>query len=278
MSAKPPTPPGQKDTSSDSYVWGTDEHVAAAFAERSPQGCAAFFTPHLVTGMRVLDCGCGSGSITCDLAAYVPPGYVVGIDRQTEAIEAARALAVERAVASVNFQTGDAYELSFPDGFFDAVYSNALLPHLDDPLKALTEMRRVLRPGGVMGVRAADHDGHLFAPTDSVIWEARELLRELLARRGTKLHVGRELRGLLHAVGLERVAAFARYVNLTGTIGAVAVARRIQPLFDAQGMLVREGVVSVNRGAELIVELEAWGQSPDAFVAEAWCEAVGWVV
>ena len=276
MSASRPMPSGQKDTSSDTYVWGTDDHVAAVFAERDAKGCAAFLTVHLVTGMRVLDCGCGSGSITCDLAAFVPPGYIVGIDKQAEAIEAARALAVERGVANVNFQTGDAYELPFPDGFFDAVYSNALLPHLDDPLKALTEMRRALRSGGVMGVRAADHDGHLFAPTEGAVGETRALIRELLCRKGTQLHIGRELRGLLHAAGLVNVKASAQYVIPYGEAGPSEAAGRYRRFFEPDGLLVQEGLVSVEKAAELIAELEAWGKSPDAFVAEAWCEAVGW--
>jgi ubiquinone/menaquinone biosynthesis C-methylase UbiE len=72
---------------------------------RRAESHAAFFTPYLALGMRVLDCGCGPGSITCDLARIVAPGEVVGIDFNPKAVETATAFATEQGVVLITFQT-----------------------------------------------------------------------------------------------------------------------------------------------------------------------------
>ena len=70
--------------------------------------------------MRLLDVGCGPGSITLGLAEAVAPGEVVGVDLQPAQVEQARALAAERGVANVRFEVASAYALPFPDAAFDA--------------------------------------------------------------------------------------------------------------------------------------------------------------
>ena len=67
-----------------------------AHARRTAQVNAAFLLPHLKPGMRLLDCGCGPGSITVGLAQAVAPAETVGIDASPDAIEAARAHAADR--------------------------------------------------------------------------------------------------------------------------------------------------------------------------------------
>ncbi|MEZ4731584.1 MAG: methyltransferase domain-containing protein [Caldilineaceae bacterium] len=131
---------------------------------RSAEKQAAFLLPHLRPGMRLLDCGCGPGSITIGLARVVAPGAVVGIDIDPGEIERAKQLAAEQGIANVQFETGNVYELPFADGSFDAAFSNALLDHLIDPVAALREMRRILKADGMLGVRTADRDGYLLAP------------------------------------------------------------------------------------------------------------------
>jgi ubiquinone/menaquinone biosynthesis C-methylase UbiE len=133
-------------------------------ARRTAAQEAAFFLPHLRPGMRVLDVGCGPGSITVGLAEVVAPGEVVGIDVQQSQVERARDLAVERGVANVRFEVGDVYRLPFLDHSFDAVFAHTVLMHLQEPVRALAEARRVLRPGGITGVRDPDYGTMLSLP------------------------------------------------------------------------------------------------------------------
>ena len=78
------------------YVHGSGATEQRRLERRTAAAAAAFFLPHLRPGMRLLDCGCGVGSITLGLAAAVAPAAVVGIDLQPAQIERARALAAER--------------------------------------------------------------------------------------------------------------------------------------------------------------------------------------
>ena len=128
-----------------------DQWSRAVFLRRTGE-VASFLAPHLRAGMRLIDCGCGPGSITIDLARIVAPGEVVGIDRRQASLSDARTFARERGVANVAFEVANVYQLPFPDRSFDAAFACALLQHLAAPLAALKEMRRVLKPGGVIGI------------------------------------------------------------------------------------------------------------------------------
>jgi ubiquinone/menaquinone biosynthesis C-methylase UbiE len=157
-------PTGEAGPRTDGYVHGYGEVEQRRLERRTAQESAAFFLPHLRPGMRLLDCGCGPGSITLGLAEAVAPGDVVGVDVAVRQVERARALAAARGRPNVRFEVGSVYELPFSDGSFDAVFAHTLLLHVSDRPAALGEIRRVLRPGGVFGVCDDDHGAVLWEP------------------------------------------------------------------------------------------------------------------
>ena len=67
---------------------------------------------------------------------------------------------------SIELRTGDAYALPLPDASFDVVHAHQLLQHLSGPVRALAEMRRVRRPGGLLGARDGDYACCAWAPVD----------------------------------------------------------------------------------------------------------------
>lgn len=125
----------------------TDDAWSRAVHARRTGEAAAFLMPHLRAGMRLIDCGCGPGSITADLARALAPGEAIGIDLREDALTQGCALARERGIANVAFQAASVYHLPYADNSFDAAFACAVLQHLAAPLAALKEMRRVLKPG-----------------------------------------------------------------------------------------------------------------------------------
>ena len=69
-----------------------------------------------------------------------------------------------RGQANIVFATSDVHALDFPDDTFDVVHAHQVLQHVADPVQALREMRRVCKPGGVVGVRDSDYAGFIWFP------------------------------------------------------------------------------------------------------------------
>lgn len=118
-------------------------------------------------GSRWLDVGCGTGALTEAILAAAQPVFVAGIDPSEEFIRHAAAAVTD---SRASFSAGSAAGLDFPDGEFDAVASSLVLNFVPDPLRAVSEMRRVVRPGGTVGAYVWDYsDGMRMM---RVFWDA----------------------------------------------------------------------------------------------------------
>jgi SAM-dependent methyltransferase len=159
--------------------------------------------------MRLLDVGSGPGSITLGMAEVVAPAEVVGVDLQPAQVERARALATERGVANARFEVASVYELPFPDGSFDAAFAHMVVMHLREPVRALREIRRVPRPGGVVGVRDANWSGDLWAPMTPLLEQFAALRVRVRHHNGGDPYLGRHPRRMLLEAGFARTAATA---------------------------------------------------------------------
>src|SRR6266700_7750300 len=139
------------------YTHGHHESVLRSHRWRTAENSAAYLLPHLALDAKILDVGCGPGTITADLADRVPRGQVTGMGAAQEIVEQARTAAGDR--RNLEFATADIYALDYPDGGFDVVHAHQVLQHLGNPVRALREMRRVARQGGLVAVREADFGG-----------------------------------------------------------------------------------------------------------------------
>ena len=262
------------------YTSGYGPQFQRELASRSAADFAGFFTPHLRPGMRLLDCGCGVGSITLDLAGLVAPGEVVGIDVEVRQIDAARAAADERGVRNVRFEVANVYQLPFPDASFDAVFAQGVLEYLREPLGALREMRRCLKPGGIIGVRSPDRGAWLMAPSSPLLDDLRALYVRALESLGTSPTVGRHLRRLVRDAGFDHTEASAT-TRCFGTDEAAQSGKRIFAEVLRQPAVVEtvlaQGWVDRARWEAMCAEAVAFFDRPDAFQAWMQCEVVGWL-
>lgn len=241
---------------------------------------ASFFLPHIRPGMRLLDVGAGPGSITLDLAAVVAPGEAVGIDIEPQQVERARALAAERGVPNARFEVADAYALPFPDGSFDVVFAHAVLIHLRDPLAALREFRRVLRPGGVAGTRDVTRISFR-EPSTPLLEEFTSILHHVTAHHRGRPTAGLDFqqRRLLLEAGFARAEGSVQ-VESFGTPEAVRrrglrYATYLDETF--RQTILDNGWADASKLDALVAELRTWAERPDSFGCELLCTAVGWV-
>jgi SAM-dependent methyltransferase len=184
----------------DVYTHGHHESVLRSHLWRTAENSAAYLLPRLAPDAKVLDVGCGPGTITTDLADRVPRGHVTGIDAAQAVIEQARELAEDR--TNVDFATGDVYALDYPDGAFDVVHAHQVLQHLGDPVRALREMGRVAKPGGLVAVRDADFGGMTWYPELPILDEWRPLYKRVARGNGGEPDGGRRLHVWAREAGL----------------------------------------------------------------------------
>ena len=260
-------------------IYGYDASaVQNTYIAREAASVADFFLPHLRSGMTLLDCGCGPGALTLGLAAAVAPSQVVGIDLEPGMIARAIATAAERQVANVQFQTANICELPFPDSSFDTLFTSAVLEHLGDPGQALLEMRRVLKPGGLVGIVNTDWGEPLISPPDESVQQFFALFERGFHHHGGSLNRGRHLRSMMRQAGFTVTDFAATWSNST-TPEAVqrAVASYIArienlPLFDEA---IELGWVDRPTLDNMGAQMRRWSEHPDAFLALGRCTALG---
>lgn len=183
------------------YTHGHHASVVAQHRRRTAEEAAAFLLSHLEPGMRVLDFGCGPGTITTGLARAVAPGTVAGVDLAGEVLALAREHAIEQGATNAGFTRASVYALPFADETFDAAYAHQVLQHLVDPVAALREARRVLRTGGLVAVRDADYGTMVWWPREPRIERFMQLYHDVSARNGGDADAGRRIPSWLREAG-----------------------------------------------------------------------------
>jgi ubiquinone/menaquinone biosynthesis C-methylase UbiE len=149
--------------SDDLYIHGTDPEEQARLSrlnDRLNSACLARLD--LRPGMRVLDVGSGLGQMARAIARAVSPGgTVIGVERDPSQRTRSERLAREAGEHRlVEFRAGDALDLPLAStevGSFDLVFCRFVLEHLREPLRAVHEMVRAARPGGVLALADDDH-------------------------------------------------------------------------------------------------------------------------
>jgi ubiquinone/menaquinone biosynthesis C-methylase UbiE len=156
-------------------------------------------------GDAVLEVGCGTGVVVRDVAAMVGRrGRVVGVDPSLSILSVARTLCGRvQGGPRITLRLADGARLPFAAGRFDAALAITVILHVADPLTVVSEMARVVKRGGRVGLQ--DQDFGVVAVTHPDRELTDRIMRGVAARVYAEPYSGRRLPGLLLAAGLEHI-------------------------------------------------------------------------
>lgn len=149
------------------YPAGHHAAVVRSHTSRTAENSAPHLLPYIKPGMRVLDIGCGPGTITNSFARLIgDDGQAVGVDPSESVVQQAKEIASSQNIKNVQYQVGNAMEkLPFPDSSFNIVHAHQVLQHVSDPVAMLKEMKRLAKsPGGIVSLRESDFKSIIIYP------------------------------------------------------------------------------------------------------------------
>ena len=247
----------------DRYSHGHHESVLRSHKWRTAANSAAYLLASLKPGMSLLDVGCGPGNITADLAGVVSPGNVVGLDMPADLMRDAQA---EHGSSNLSFEVGDVYALRFADDTFDVVHAHQVLQHLSNPVGAIREMKRVVKPGGHVAVRDSDYGAFVWTPEDPRLARWMDIYHEITRRNRAEADAGRYLHRWVRDVGFSEVrASSSTWTFQTETDrawwGGLWADRVLKSEFSRQG--IEYGLTDERELADIADAFRTWSSDPD---------------
>ena len=259
------------------YTMGYSEEYLRFLTRERSQQTISFLTPRLRPGLRLLDVGCGPGQVTAALAEAVAPGRTWGIDMEPSQVARARACARRRSCGQASFEVADAAQLPFDDGSFDVVTSCDLLAYVPEPSAALSEARRVLKPGGILFCHEMIIDSSFAYPDHEVLERGWQIFADLLQADDGHPQMGKELSRRLQDSGFADI-------QLSMTFETYAEAHEFDSFFhlvkdwflspEIAGPAQQYGVGEEAELQRLSEQMDIWRATRGAFAAIAFGQAI----
>ena len=231
-------------------------------------------------GELVLEAGCGIGAQTKILAKRNPETNFLSIDISADSLHQASMMIEEEDISNVDLQRENIIDMSFPDNTFDHIFVCFVLEHLNEPEKALNELKRVLKIGGSLTVIEGDHGSCFWTPEKEKSLEAWKALIKAQAELGHDSLIGRRLYPLLHNADfrIRDVSprhVYADYSNpilLDGVVNKIIV-----PMVQSSENQILENFIIERKIWEKgIKELSEVGKDPDGTFFYTWFKAMAY--
>ncbi len=260
------------------YTMGYSEEFLQLLQRRNVENNAQHLLPHLKPGLRVLDVGSGPGTISLGLARAVEPGQVHGIDMEESQIMLARASAEAGGHSNAQFQVGDATDLPFEDGYFDIAHTHAVLMHIPDTEKTLSEIIRVLKPGGILASREMINSASFTGPAQSLDPVAWDTFGKLVAARGGHPDMGLDLKNVFIDAGFVDIqwsASFDEFSTLEDVAFFHAFVNQWFLSDEVVEPATQFGIATKKQFESWRDDLDRWDGQPSALAAIAFGAAIG---
>lgn len=261
------------------YVHGYSRREAERLADQSR------ILEHLLhrdtaytAGCHVLEAGCGIGAQTVILARNSPHTMFTSVDIAEESLKQAQQRIDEDRITNVTFRKENILSLTFPDAHFDHIFVCFVLEHLAKPLRALEELKRVLKPGGTITVIEGDHGSCFWYPETAEslqVWLALIIAQQQLKHDPL---IGRRLFPLLSDSGFRVKDIGPRFVyadaSNPGLLNGM-VHKIIVPMVESsKEEIFRYKIVTEQVWQKGIADLSASGNPPDGTFFYTWFKAL----
>lgn len=265
-------------TSTPDYTMGYSDEFQKVLERRTAETFASYLLPHLNPGMKLLDFGCGPGSISVGLAKAIEPGEVHGIDMEESQVEIARASAKAGGHDNATFHVADASNLPFEDDFFDVAHCHTVMNHVPDTQKLLTEIKRVLKPGGILGSREGLLSSWVMGPDFKLLGDAWKMLGKRFDANDGHGDMGSELKSAFSEAGFSIVQATASFDNYSSDDDRKFIYDVFEDLILKPETIqsdIDRGLATSDQFVEWRSALDAWWEHPGSFAAMSFGEAIG---
>ena len=264
-------------SNSDYTLESFSEGILETSKRYTAQSHARHLLPHLRPGQRVLDFGCGPGTISVGLAKAVEPGELSGVDIKESQVEIARTVARFQGQRNAVFHVGDVLDLPFEDGFFDVAHGHDILMRVADAAAALAEVKRVLKPGGIIACREMICRSHFMQPDLGVMRRSWDIFEDVLVVDGGHPQMGKELKARLDEAGFAN-AQITASVDIYSTPSEIEFVRTVDQEWHLSQEITDKAIKYGASTRELLDRIEAayerWKHHPGAVYGVAFGEAI----
>jgi ubiquinone/menaquinone biosynthesis C-methylase UbiE len=150
--------------------------------------------------LKILDVGCGPGLLSKELSIRFPKAKITGIDISRYSIKLAKKNC--KAIKNINFIIADVHKLPFPDEYFDLVVCKDSFHQFSNPIKAIKEMYRVLKPGGIIYIQDLRRDVPLYLI--KMVLPPNTLAKKLIYYSARSSYLPKEIKKILNKAGIKR--------------------------------------------------------------------------
>lgn len=216
----------------------------------------------LQEGIQIVDLGCGTGTISCAIAHKFPNAKIWGIDRSNHLLNTAKQLQEEYNLPNIKFALGDVYALNLPNAVIDFVYGRLLFQHLAEPVKALREIARVLKPEGKVCLVDVVDSWFALNPEPPAFRTLRERLEAIQATQGGDSQVGYKLGKYLSEAGFSNIETRVEVVT-SDRLGGIKQFLELfsfgSPYYSLDPNLEHLALSAREATAKLVNLTHAWG-------------------